>query len=68
MKWFSGREFGFINIDNEDDDIFFHTSNLQDHHLRTPENLVGMRVNFIVKNDEKGRRQAVGVKSIFYEG
>ena len=68
MKWFSGRGFGFINIDNEDDDIFFHTSHLEDHHLRTPENLVDMRVNFIVKYDEKGRRQAVGVKSILYEG
>lgn len=68
-KWNDGKGFGFIQADNDEEEIFFHISSMQ-RPERRPQ--AGDVVYFNVVGDETGRRKAVGVsiegvKSVFVE-
>lgn len=58
-KWLNFRGFGFINVDDSEDDVFVHNSELSGvSTLKT-----GQKVDFEVENAPKGPR-AINVKII----
>lgn len=58
-KWLDGRGFGFIEVDDGEDDVFVHHSELQGTYSLTS----GQKVEFEVENSYKGPR-ATNVKVI----
>lgn len=58
-KWLDDRGFGFIEVDDSDDDVFVHHSELQG----TYSLLSGQKVEFEVEDSGKGPR-ATNVKVI----
>jgi CspA family cold shock protein len=51
-KWLDGRGFGFIEVDDSDDDVFVHHSELQG-----PYSLMsGQKVEFEIEDSPKGPR------------
>lgn len=62
VKWFNNaRGYGFITSD-DGNDYFIHYSNIQMKDFRTLDE--GDIVEFEIKQDENGRKQAVNVKPI----
>jgi len=57
-RWLTGRGYGFIDVD-EDDDIFVHHTDLQDAYAL----MRGQKVEFDVEDTPKGPR-AVNVKVV----
>lgn len=51
-KWLDGRGFGFIEVDDSDDDVFVHHSELQG----TYSLMSGQKVEFEVEDSYKGPR------------
>jgi CspA family cold shock protein len=51
-KWLDGRGFGFIEVDDKDDDVFVHHSELQG----TYSLMSGQKVEFEVEDSYKGPR------------
>lgn len=51
-KWLDGRGFGFIEVDDNDDDVFVHHSELQG----TYSLMSGQKVEFEVEDSYKGPR------------
>ena len=51
-KWLDGRGFGFIEVDDSDDDVFVHHSELQG----TYSLMSGQKVEFEVEDSPKGPR------------
>jgi len=58
-KWLDGRGFGFIEVDDSEDDVFVHHSELQG----TYSLMSGQKVEFEVEASDKGPR-ATDVKVI----
>ena len=58
-KWLDGRGFGFIEVDDSEDDVFVHHSELQG----TYSLMSGQKVEFEVEDSDKGPR-ATDVKVI----
>ena len=58
-KWLDGRGFGFIEVDDSDDDVFVHHSELQG----TYSLMSGQKVEFEVEDSYKGPR-ATNVKVV----
>jgi len=58
-KWLDGRGFGFIEVDDSEDDVFVHHSELQG----TYSLMGGQKVEFEVEDSYKGPR-ATNVKVI----
>ena len=58
-RWLTGRGFGFIDVDGDDDDIFVHHTDLQDAYAL----MRGQKVEFDVDSTPKGPR-AVNVKVV----
>lgn len=58
-KWLDGRGFGFIEVDDSEDDVFVHHSELQG----TYSLISGQKVEFEVEDSDKGPR-ATDVKVI----
>jgi len=58
-KWLDDRGFGFIEVDDSDDDVFVHHSELQG----TYSLLSGQKVEFEVEDSGKGPR-ATNVKVV----
>lgn len=58
-RWLDGRGFGFIEVDDSEDDVFVHHSELQG----TYSLMSGQKVEFEVENSYKGPR-ATNVKVI----
>lgn len=62
VKWFNAeRGFGFINIENDDRDIFVHYSEIQEKGFRTLKD--GQEVEFELINSDRGP-QAKSVKPL----
>ena len=57
-RWLTGRGYGFIEVD-EDDDIFVHHTDLQDAYAL----MRGQKVEFDIEDTPKGPR-AVNVKVV----
>jgi CspA family cold shock protein len=57
-RWLTGRGYGFIEVD-EDDDIFVHHTDLQDAYAL----MRGQKVEFDIESTPKGPR-AVNVKVV----
>lgn len=51
-KWLDGRGFGFIEVDDSEDDVFVHHSELQG----TYSLMSGQKVEFEVEDSYKGPR------------
>ena len=51
QKYFSNRGFGFIEIEGEDDNIFFHRSNYPVNEIPT----IGQAVEFTIADTPKGK-------------
>lgn len=51
-KWLDGRGFGFIEVDDNEDDVFVHHSELQG----TYSLMSGQKVEFEVEDSYKGPR------------
>lgn len=69
IKWNDEKGFGFIKLDNSNEEVFFHISALHNS-VRRP--LVGDAVFFKIGSDDKGQRCAVevgiqGAKAVFSE-
>jgi len=58
-RWLTGRGYGFIDVDGDDDDIFVHHTDLQDAYAL----MRGQKVEFDVEDTPKGPR-AVNVKVV----
>jgi len=58
-KWLDGRGFGFIAVDDSEDDVFVHHSELQGAYSLVD----GQRVEFEVEDSYKGPR-ATNVKVV----
>jgi len=58
-KWLDGRGFGFIEVDDSEDDVFVHHSELQGAYSLVD----GQRVEFEVEDSYKGPR-ATNVKVV----
>jgi len=58
-RWLTGRGYGFIDVDGDDDDIFVHHTDLQDAYAL----MQGQKVEFDVESTPKGPR-AVNVKVV----
>jgi CspA family cold shock protein len=58
-KWLDGRGFGFIEVDDSEDDVFVHHSELKG----TYSLMSGQRVEFEVESSYKGPR-ATNVKVV----
>lgn len=58
-KWLDGRGFGFIEVDDSEDDVFVHHSELQG----TYSLMSGQKVEFEVEDSDKGPR-ATNVKVV----
>jgi CspA family cold shock protein len=58
-KWLEYRGFGFINVEDSEDDVFVHHTELKD----TSSLMNGQKVEFEVENTPKGPR-ALDVKII----
>ncbi len=58
-RWLTGRGYGFIDVDGDDDDIFVHHTDLQDVYAL----MLGQKVEFDVEDTPKGPR-AVNVKVV----
>lgn len=58
-RWLTGRGYGFIDVDGDDDDIFVHHTDLQDAYAL----MRGQKVEFDVESTPKGPR-AVNVKVV----
>ena len=58
-KWLDGRGFGFIEVDDSEDDVFVHHSELQG----TYSIMSGQKVEFEVEDSDKGPR-ATNVKVV----
>lgn len=62
VKWFNNdKGFGFINVDNRDDDIFVHYSAIDHEGYKTLNE--GDAVEFVLKESEKGL-QALNVVKV----
>jgi len=57
-RWLTGRGYGFIGVD-EDDDVFVHYTDLRDAYAL----MRGQRVEFDIESTPKGPR-AVNVKVV----
>ena len=51
QKYFSNRGFGFIEIEGEEDNIFFHRSNYPVNEIPT----IGQAVEFTIADTPKGK-------------
>lgn len=58
-RWLTGRGYGFIDVDGDDDDIFVHHTDLQDAYAL----MRGQKVEFDIESTPKGPR-AVNVKVV----
>ena len=58
-KWLDDRGFGFIEVDDSDDDVFVHHSELQGAYSL----MSGQKVEFEIEDSDKGPR-ATNVKVI----
>ncbi len=59
LKYFSNRGYGFIKIDESDDDLFFHISNFPKNEIPS----VGMEVEFTIIETSKGN-EAQDIRTI----
>jgi len=58
-RWLTGRGYGFIDVDGDEDDIFVHHTDLQDAYAL----MRGQKVEFDIESTPKGPR-AVNVKVV----
>ena len=58
-NWRRDRGFGFINVDDQDDDVFVHISELRD--LGRPPR-VGDEISFDIETQDNGKIRAVNCK------
>jgi CspA family cold shock protein len=56
-RWLSGRGFGFIDVENQEEDVFVHHSELKDAYSL----MKGQKVEFEVETTYRGPR-AVNVR------
>ena len=63
VSWFNNdKGFGFIKIDNENKDVFFHQNELRKINLETI--LKGTKISFEIREDKSNRVHAFNLKLI----